>query len=70
MVVLERLQEKLRDLGYMPMVFNFDKPETKDFRLLAGLSKFVIVDIVYLPSCWQILLALMGRPRARRCSRS
>jgi len=49
MVVLERLREKLRDLGYVPMVFNFDKPETKDFtetvRLLASLSKFVIVDI-------------------------
>jgi hypothetical protein len=49
MVVLERLREKLRDLGYVPMVFNFDKPETKDFtetvRLLCGLSKFVIVDI-------------------------
>jgi uncharacterized protein YjbI with pentapeptide repeats len=49
MVVLERLREKLRDLGYVPMVFNFDKPETKDFteavRLLAGLSKFVIVDL-------------------------
>ena len=31
------------------MVFNFDKPETKDFtetvRLLANLSRFVIVDI-------------------------
>lgn len=31
------------------MVFNFDKPETKDFsetvRLLCSLSKFVIVDI-------------------------
>jgi hypothetical protein len=31
------------------MVFNFDKPETKDFtetvRLLASLSKFVIIDI-------------------------
>jgi uncharacterized protein YjbI with pentapeptide repeats len=45
MVVLERLREKLRDLGYVPMVFNFDKPETKDFteavRLLANLSHFV-----------------------------
>src|SRR5262249_6546134 len=43
------LRERLRDLGYVPMVFNFDKPETKDFsetvRLLASLSKFVIVDI-------------------------
>jgi hypothetical protein len=49
MVVLERLRGKLRDLGYVPMVFNFDKPETKDFtetvRLLANLSHFVIVDI-------------------------
>src|SRR5262249_11785130 len=48
-VVLERLRDKLRDLGFVPMVFNFDKPETKDFtetvRLLASLSKFVIVDI-------------------------
>ena len=49
MVVLERLRDKLRDLGFVPMVFNFDKPETKDFtetvRLLCSLSKFVIVDI-------------------------
>jgi uncharacterized protein YjbI with pentapeptide repeats len=49
MVVLERLREKLRSLGFVPIVFNFDKPETKDFsetvRLLASLSKFVIVDI-------------------------
>jgi hypothetical protein len=48
-VVLERLRDKLRNLGFLPMVFNFDKPETKDFtetvRLLANLSKFVIVDI-------------------------
>jgi hypothetical protein len=47
--VLERLRDKLRSLGFVPMVFNFDKPETKDFtetvRLLANLSKFVIVDI-------------------------
>jgi hypothetical protein len=48
-LVLERLREELRKRGYLPIVFNFDKPETKDFtetvRLLAGLSKFVIADI-------------------------
>jgi hypothetical protein len=48
-VVLERLRDELRNRGYLPIVFNFDKPETKDFtetvRLLAGLSKFVIADI-------------------------
>ena len=47
--VLERLREELRKRGYLPIVFNFDKPETKDFtetvRLLAGLSHFVIADI-------------------------
>jgi uncharacterized protein YjbI with pentapeptide repeats len=49
LAVLERLREELRKRGYLPIVFNFDKPETKDFtetvRLLAGLSKFVIADI-------------------------
>src|SRR5215472_14760753 len=33
----------------LSMVFNFDKPKTKDFaetvRLLANLSRFVIVDV-------------------------
>ncbi|MBV8104986.1 MAG: pentapeptide repeat-containing protein [Hyphomicrobiales bacterium] len=49
MAVLERLREELRKRGYLPIVFNFDKPETKDFtetiRLLAGLSKFVVADV-------------------------
>jgi hypothetical protein len=48
-VVLERLREELRKRGYVTIVFNFDKSETKDFtetvRLLASLSKFVIADI-------------------------
>ncbi len=47
--LLERLREELRKRGWVPMVFNFDKPETKDFtetvRLLAGMSHFVIADI-------------------------
>jgi uncharacterized protein YjbI with pentapeptide repeats len=47
--ILDRLRDELRKRGYLPIVFNFDKPETKDFtetvRLLAGLSKFVIADV-------------------------
>ena len=47
--VLERLRGELRKRDYLPIVFNFNKPETKDFtetvRLLAGLSKFVIADL-------------------------
>jgi uncharacterized protein YjbI with pentapeptide repeats len=49
LAVLERLQEELRKRDLLPMVFNFDKPETQNFtetvRLLAGLSHFVIADI-------------------------
>jgi hypothetical protein len=29
--VLERLREELRKRDYVPIVFSFDKPETKDF---------------------------------------
>ncbi len=49
LAVLGRLRDELRRRGYLPMVFNFDKPETRDFtetvRLLAGLSRFVVADI-------------------------
>ena len=48
-VVLERLRDELRRRDYLPIVFNFDKPETKTFletvRVLAGLSRFVIADV-------------------------
>jgi hypothetical protein len=47
--VLDRLREALRERDFLPIVFNFDKPETKNFtetvRLLAGMSRFVIADI-------------------------
>jgi hypothetical protein len=47
--VLDRLRDELRKRGYLPIVFNFDKPETKDFtetvRLLAGMAKFVVADL-------------------------
>jgi Pentapeptide repeats (8 copies) len=47
--VLEQLRQELRKRGYLPIVFNFDKPDTKTFtetlRILAGLSRFVIADV-------------------------
>src|SRR6202043_264169 len=47
--ILERLREELRKRDFVPLVFNFDKPETKAFSetltLLAGISRFVILDI-------------------------
>jgi uncharacterized protein YjbI with pentapeptide repeats len=49
MAVLERLREELRNRGYLPIVFNFEKSEkttfTETVRLLAGLSRFVIADV-------------------------
>jgi Pentapeptide repeats (8 copies) len=47
--ILERLREELRKRGFLPIVFNFDKPDTMTFtqtvRLLAGMSRFVIADV-------------------------
>jgi len=47
--VLDAMREKLRELGYLPFLFDFKKPETRNFTetvlILAGLSLFVIVDI-------------------------
>jgi hypothetical protein len=47
--ILERLREELRKRDFLPIVFNFDKPDTKTFtqtvKLLAGMSRFVIADV-------------------------
>lgn len=47
--LLDHMADKLRSLGYLPMIFDFDRPTDRDLtetvRLLAGLSRFVIADI-------------------------
>jgi uncharacterized protein YjbI with pentapeptide repeats len=47
--VLDSIRDKLRQLDYVPIMFDFEKAESKDFtetiKILAGLSRFVIVDI-------------------------
>ena len=47
--VLSALREELRRLGYLPIMFDFDCPDSKDITetvmTLAGLSAFVIADI-------------------------
>jgi uncharacterized protein YjbI with pentapeptide repeats len=47
--LLNAIREKLRELSFVPYVFDFEKPETKNFtetvRILASLSYFVIVDL-------------------------
>jgi uncharacterized protein YjbI with pentapeptide repeats len=47
--ILNKLREEIRNRGYVPIVFNFERPEKSDFtetiRTLAGLCRFIIADI-------------------------
>jgi hypothetical protein len=47
--VLEEVKRKLKDQGYIPIIFDFDRPEQRDLTetiiLLAGMSAFVIAEI-------------------------
>jgi hypothetical protein len=47
--LLDRIADKLRLLGYIPMIFDFERPTDRDLtetvKILAGLSRFVIADI-------------------------
>ena len=49
MEVLTAISDRLRQLGDLPIIFNFDKPVdrsvTETVRILAGLSKFIIADL-------------------------
>jgi hypothetical protein len=47
--VLDAIRIRLRDLGFVPMMFDFDRPAQRDFTetimILAGMSRFIIADI-------------------------
>jgi len=47
--VLDAIRTKLRELGFVPMMFDFERPTQRDFtetiKTLAGLSRFIIADI-------------------------
>ncbi len=47
--VLDAIRNKLRQLGFVPMMFDFDRPNQRDFtetiKILAGMSRFIIADI-------------------------
>lgn len=47
--VLDALREKLSTMNYLPIIFDFDKPTDRDLtetvKTLAGLSKFIIMDL-------------------------
>lgn len=47
--VLDAIRSKLRELGFLPMMFDFQRPKRLDYtgtiKTLAGISRFIIVDI-------------------------
>ncbi|MGO9689158.1 MAG: pentapeptide repeat-containing protein [Syntrophobacteraceae bacterium] len=47
--VLQAVAQKLREEKYLPIIFDFDRPEDRDYtetvKTLVGLSRFVIVDL-------------------------
>ncbi len=47
--VLDAIREALRTFGYLPILFDFDKPDSQDLTetisTLAHLSRFIIVDL-------------------------
>jgi uncharacterized protein YjbI with pentapeptide repeats len=49
MEVLSGIAGRLRELGDLPIIFNFDKPVDRSvsetIRILAGLSKFIVADL-------------------------
>jgi len=47
--VLDAIKNKLRELGFVPILFDFEKPTSRNFtetiQTLAGLCRFVVADI-------------------------
>jgi uncharacterized protein YjbI with pentapeptide repeats len=47
--VLQLVAAKLRQMNYLPIIFDFDRPEDRDYtetiKVLVGLSRFIVVDL-------------------------
>jgi uncharacterized protein YjbI with pentapeptide repeats len=61
--VLDAIRESLRERGYLPIVFDFDAPSSRDLTetvsTLAHLSRFIIADITDAQSIPQELQAIV-----------
>jgi uncharacterized protein YjbI with pentapeptide repeats len=62
-VVLEAIRDALRQQGYLPILFDFEKPASRDLtetiRTLASLSRFIIADLTDARSIPQELMAIV-----------
>ena len=62
-IILDALRDELRKHNYSPVLFDFDRPESRDFtetaRTLAHLSRFIIADITEPSSVPQELQAIV-----------
>jgi hypothetical protein len=47
--LLQAIADKLREFKYLPIIFDFDRPENRDYtetvKTLVGLSRFVIIEL-------------------------
>ncbi len=61
--VLDGIRDRLRDHNFVPMVFDWDKPSTRDLtetvHLLANMSRFVVADITDAKSIPQELMSIV-----------
>ena len=62
-IILDRLREELRTRHHVPILFDFEKPRSRDtvetIRTLTGLSKFIIADLTGAKSVLQELQAVI-----------
>lgn len=64
-IILDRLREELRTRHYVPIMFDFKKPNFRNtvetIRILAGLSKFIIADLTDAKAVVQELQAIVEK---------
>lgn len=62
-IILDALRDELRDRNYVPILFDFEKPVSRDFtetvRTLAHLSRFILADLTDPSSIPQELQAIV-----------
>jgi uncharacterized protein YjbI with pentapeptide repeats len=62
-IILDRLREELRTRRYVPIMFDFEKPKSRDtietIRTLAGMAKFIIADLTEAKAVVQELQAIV-----------